>query len=83
MLKFSMSSYCSDFILLCSTVQAVNMEVEKVELKVKPQEGVGKKRVAHEAKHLEVNVEHLDSLNCKCVQVIHCWIFFLVKSCGL
>eukprot|EP00066_Takifugu_rubripes_P025027 XP_011614293.1 PREDICTED: putative exonuclease GOR-like protein isoform X2 [Takifugu rubripes] len=30
-----------------------NMEVEKVELKVKPQELVGKKRVAHEAKHSE------------------------------
>lgn len=39
---------------LCSTVQVENMEVE---LKVKPQEVAGKKRVAHEAKHSEVNVK--------------------------
>lgn len=42
-----------------------------MELKVKPQEVVGKKRVAHEAKHLEVNVENLDRLNCENVQVKH------------
>lgn len=35
------------------------MEVEKAELKVKPQEVVGKKRVAHEAKLSEVNVSNL------------------------
>lgn len=29
----------------------------EVELKVKPQEAAGKKRVAHEAKHSEVNVK--------------------------
>lgn len=56
-----MFSYSSDFIVLdlCSTVQAGNMKVEKVELMAKPQEVVGRKRVAHEAKHLEVNVEKL------------------------
>lgn len=40
------------------------MEVEKVELKVKPQELVGKKRVAHEAKHSEVNSQNLGKLRC-------------------
>lgn len=48
---------CGDFYTpsgLCSTVQVENMEVE---LKVKPQEVAGKKRVAHEAKHSEVNVK--------------------------
>lgn len=50
-------------ILYCSVCVCVLLEVKKVEMKVKPQEVVGKKRVAHEAKHLEVNVENLDSLN--------------------
>lgn len=63
---------------LSSTVQAENIKVENVELKVKPQEVVGRKRVAHEAKHLEVNVESLNYLNCEYWQVIH---IFLVKSC--
>lgn len=49
---------------LCSTAQVKNMEVEKVELKVKPQELVGKKRVAHEAKHSEVNAGNLGKLRC-------------------
>lgn len=56
---------------LCSTVQARNMEVEKVALKVKHQKVIGKKRVAHEAKHLEVNVENLDCFNCEYVQAMH------------
>lgn len=47
---------------LCSTAQVKNMVVEKVELKVTPQELVGKKRVAHEAKHSEVNGENLGNL---------------------
>lgn len=42
-----------------------------MELNVKPQEVVGKKRVAHEAKHLEVNVGNLNDLNCEYVQVIY------------
>lgn len=57
---------------LCSTVQAENIKVENVELKVKPQEVVGRKRVAHEAKHLEVNVESLNYLNCEYWQVKSC-----------
>lgn len=63
---------------LCSTVQAENIKVENVELKVKPQEVVGRKRVAHEAKHLEVNVESLNYLNCEYWQVIH-YIFLFSK----
>lgn len=47
---------------LCSTAQVKNIEVEKVELKVKPQELFGKKRVAHEAKHSEVNAGNLGKL---------------------
>lgn len=63
----------------CLTLQAETMEAEKVELKVKPEEGVGKKRIAHEAKHLEVNVKNHDGLNCEYVQeIIYHIVFYFI-----
>lgn len=50
-----------------------------MEMKDKPQEVVGKKRVAHEAKHLEVNV-NVQTVN---VHLIHMLDYLFVKSCAL